>query len=155
MINVPHCLRLIINCHDYNSNTPDFININTFDINTVPHTTILKHILHTIMKLFLILLIFGGLQGRVLVRYAEVFNPKRGHETYTQKGTSVQAEIVHCKLQCFTEQFHSMALPGVLNLLIFTLFGISITVTFLPFRERPAYADTLQRSFLRGPPVFS
>lgn len=131
------------------------MNMDIFDIIIVLHIKTLKQILYTVMKLLLTLLIFSGLQGRVLVRYAEVFNHHTGHEMYTQKGTNVQAEVVHCKLQCFTKQFHFMAVPGIPYLLIFILFAISVILVFLPFGERPVHTDTFQRAFLRGPPLLN
>ncbi len=74
----------------------------------------MQKLLNTIFKLHLVLAIFIGLQGRVLVRYANAFMHKGNNsELSFTKASEVRTTIVHCKLQCFAQKFQQVILPFV------------------------------------------
>ena len=115
----------------------------------------MKKILHITLKLLLVSLIFIGLQGKVLVRYAEIFNKNHKSEITHPEKAHLKASIIHCKLQCYTQHFQKLHVP--VAALLFTLM-------IAPIITRPLYIIPLKEKFptvgpvrllpLRAPPVF-
>ncbi|WP_413666476.1 hypothetical protein ACEN9X_18260 [Mucilaginibacter sp. Mucisp86] len=115
----------------------------------------MKKLLHNILKLLLIALIFIGLQGRVLVRYAVFFNKNVSTEASHSKGIHVRAGIIHCKLQSYTQQFRHFALPAEISLVTFGILVLIIFIALPPFREVFLPVDPIPLLYLRGPPSFN
>jgi hypothetical protein len=114
----------------------------------------MKKALHTTLKLLLVLTIFLGLQGRVLMRYAEIFNKNHKNELVHSETTKVKANIVHCKLQCYTQHFKLLSIPAktffsTLNepLLVFEQ-------VYIPLLENLNFNPPVRLLPLRAPPVF-
>ena len=114
----------------------------------------MKKALHAILKLLLVLAIFLGLQGRVLVRYAEIFNKKHKSELVQSGIAKVKAGIIHCKLQCYTQHFQVLDLP--LIAFIFSLITASLItdLLYISFKEKLSIAGSVRLLPLRAPPAF-
>lgn len=115
----------------------------------------MKKLLHNILKLLLVFLIFIGLQGRVLVRYAIFFNQNVSTEASYSKYVHVRAGIIHCKLQSYTQQFRHSTLPAEISLVTFGILVIIIFIALPPFREVFLPIDPIPLLYLRGPPSFN
>ncbi len=115
----------------------------------------MKKLLHNILKLLLVLLIFTGLQGRVLVRYAIFFNKNVSTEASHSKDVHVRAGIIHCKLQSYTQQFRHSALPAEISLVTFGILIIIVFIALPAFREVFTPIDPIPLLYLRGPPSFN
>jgi hypothetical protein len=115
----------------------------------------MKKALHAILKFLLVVAIFLGLQGRVLVRYAEMFHKNHKTELVHSSGTIVKAGIVHCKLQCYTQHFRMLDIPFIAFFLI-TLIAISsiIDLVYIHLKDKLSFADPVRFLPLRAPPVF-
>jgi hypothetical protein len=118
----------------------------------------MKKALHAILKLLLVLTIFLGLQGRVLVRYAEIILHKNHKNELVNSGTAkVKAGIIHCKLQCYTQHFRVLDIPFVaffVSLIILLTASLIIDQVYIPFKEKFSLADPVRLLPLRGPPAF-
>jgi len=115
----------------------------------------MKKILHITLKLLLVFLIFIGLQGKVLVRYAEIFNKSRKSEITHQEKAHVKVRIIHCKLQCYTQHFQTLHTPAIAFL--FTLLIASIIAAqllYIPHKEKFSTSEPVRLLPLRAPPVF-
>jgi hypothetical protein len=112
-----------------------------------------KKKLHNVLKLLLVFLIFTGLQGRVIIRYAECLNKNLKSEISSTKGIHVRAAIIHCKLQCYTQKFQPIAVPPAVALLSFVLIFIVIIRVYVPFREHLVLVNPVPLLPLRAPPV--
>ena len=89
----------------------------------------MKKVLHTTLKLLLVFLIFAGLQGMVLVRYAEIFNKNHKSEITHPEKVHLKAGIIHCKLQCYTRDFQTLYAP--VTAFLFTLIIATIITRHL------------------------
>ena len=67
----------------------------------------MKKAFHTILKFLLALVIFLGLQGKVIVRYTEIFRQNHKSEIAHTGNVQVKTAIIQCKLQCYTQYFQS------------------------------------------------
>lgn len=117
----------------------------------------MKKTLHAILKLLLVLTIFLGLQGRVLVRYAEIFHKYHKNELINSGTAKVKAGIIHCKLQCYTQHFRVLDIPFVTCLLsVIALIAASLIIDlfYISFKEKFSVADPVRLLPLRGPPAF-
>lgn len=118
----------------------------------------MKKALHAILKLLLVLTIFLGLQGRVLVRYAEIILHKNHKNELVNSGINkVKAGIVHCKLQCYTQHFRVLDIPLVaclFSLIILIAASLIIDLIYIPLTEKLSLADPVRLLPLRGPPAF-
>ena len=115
----------------------------------------MKKALHAILKLLLVLAIFLGLQGRVLVRYAEIFNKKHKSELVQSGITTVKAGIVHCKLQCYTQHFQVLDTPPLIAFLFSLITASLITdLLYISFKEKLSIAGSVRLLPLRAPPAF-
>jgi hypothetical protein len=114
----------------------------------------MKNALHTILKLLLVLAIFLGLQGRVLVRYAEIFHKHNKNELVNLGLTKVKAGIVHCKLQCYTQHFQELDLPIIA--FFFFLIAVSLVTDplYISFKEKLPITGSVRLLPLRAPPAF-
>jgi len=115
----------------------------------------MKKVLHITLKLLLVFLIFTGLQGRVLVRYAEIFNKSHENEITNTGKAHLEAGIIRCKLQCYTKQFQRLHVP--VAALLFTLIKTPVItrVLYVPFKEKFSTAGPVRLLPLRAPPVFA
>jgi hypothetical protein len=116
-----------------------------------PHNK-LKKKLNTALKLVLVFLIFIGLQGRVIVRYTESFHKRFHTETSSAKGMRVASTIIHCKLQCYTQQFHLFGVPAIVCLISFISIFFIICGIDGPLLELILLVDPVPLLQLRGPP---
>ncbi|MDB5117840.1 MAG: hypothetical protein JWQ79_3332 [Mucilaginibacter sp.] len=117
----------------------------------------MKKALHAILKLILVLAIFLGLQGRVLVRYAEIFHKNHKSELVHSGINKVKAGIVHCKLQCYTQHFQVLDIPLVAFFFsLITLIAASsiIDLFYIPYKEKFFLANSVRLLPLRAPPAF-
>src|SRR5882757_11247385 len=104
----------------------------------------MKKALHAILKLLLVLAIFLGLQGRVLVRYAEIFHKNHKNELLNSGINKVKAGIIHCKLQCYTQHFQVLDIPLVaclFSLIILIAASLIIDLFYIPYKEKFSVAD--------------
>jgi H+/Cl- antiporter ClcA len=113
----------------------------------------MKKALHAILKLLLVLAIFLGLQGRVLVRYAEIFHKKHKSELVQSGITTVKAGIVHCKLQCYTQHFQVLDLPLIAFLFSLITASLITDLLYISFKEKLSIAGSVRLLPLRAPPV--
>jgi hypothetical protein len=117
----------------------------------------MKKALHAILKLLLVLAIFLGLQGRVLVRYAEIFHKNHKNELVNSGINKVKAGIIHCKLQCYTQHFQVLDIPLVaffFSLITLIATSLIIELFYIPFKEKLSLADPVRLLPLRAPPSF-
>ena len=114
----------------------------------------MKKVLHITLKLLLISLIFVGLQGRVLVRYAEIFNKGHNSEITHPEKAHLNAGIIYCKLQCYTQNFQRLHVPVAALLFTLIIAPIITWLLYLPFKESFSTAGTVRLLPLRAPPVF-
>jgi hypothetical protein len=114
----------------------------------------MKKNLHTALELLLVLLIFTGLQGRVIIRYAAFFHKNVQSEAGSVKGKHVRTAIVHCKLQCYTQRFHPVAVPAAISLFYFIILPFVIRRAYTPSREQIVFADPVLLLPPRAPPLF-
>jgi hypothetical protein len=113
-----------------------------------------KKTLRTILKLLLVLTIFLGLQGRVLMRYAEIFHKNHKNELVHTGTTKVKAGIVHCKLQCYTQHFQVLDIPLIAFLFSLITAPLIVNLLYISFKEKLLTADSVRLLPLRAPPVF-
>ena len=114
----------------------------------------MKKAFHTILKLSLVLAIFLGLQGKVIVRYTEIFHQNH-HSGITHSGkTQVKSSIIHCKLQCYTRHFQVLNAPVAALLVAFTIALVIVKLLYKPFKEKSHAIYRIRSIPLRAPPVF-
>jgi hypothetical protein len=113
----------------------------------------MKKNLHTVLKLLLVLAIFLGLQGRVLVRYAEGLHKNQKKELAHSANTKIKAGIVHRNLQCYTQHFQELAIPPIANFFSLITAPLLTGPPYIPFREKLCLADPVRLLPLRAPPV--
>jgi hypothetical protein len=114
----------------------------------------MKKAFHTILKLLLVLAIFLGLQGRVIVRYIEIFHQNHKSEVAHRAKTQVKAGIIRCKLQCYTRHFHTLDIPLVSLLLVLITTGPFTALLYITFKEKTSATYSIRLLPLRAPPVF-
>ena len=114
----------------------------------------MKSTFHIILKLLLVLAIFLGLQGKVVVRYAEIFHQNHQSGITHSAKTQVKASIIHCKLQCYTRHFQALNVPVAALLLAFTMALLMATLLYKPFKEKSHAIYRVRLIPLRAPPVF-
>jgi hypothetical protein len=114
----------------------------------------MKKILHITLKLLLVSLIFIGLQGRVLVRYAEIFNKSHKSEIAHPEKAHLNAGIIHCKLQCYTQHFQKLHVPVTALLFTLIIAPIITWLLYIPFKEKFSLTDSVRLRPLRAPPAF-
>ena len=114
----------------------------------------MKKAFHTLSKLLLVLIIFLGLQGRVIIRYLEIFHKNHNTEQFQSETTKVKAGIIHCKLQCFTQRFQTLDIPLIAFLFSFITASLVINRPYLPFKEKHSLTASVWLLPLRAPPVF-
>ena len=114
----------------------------------------MKSAFHTVLKLLLVLAIFLGLQGKVIVRYAEIFHQSYQSGITHSVNTQVKASIIHCKLQCYTRHFQSLHPPLALLLLILIAAPVIAGLLYIPFKEDFIAVYPIRLLPLRAPPVF-
>jgi len=112
----------------------------------------MKKAFHTALKLLLVLVIFLGLQGKVIIRYLEIFHHKT--EQVHSEATKVKARVIHCKLQCYTQHFQALDIPLIAFLLSFIAASVIINRLYLPYKEKHFLAGLVRLLPLRAPPVF-
>jgi hypothetical protein len=114
----------------------------------------MKKVLYTILKFLLVLTIFLGLQGRVLIRYAEIFHIKQKSELAHSGVIKVKANIIHRKLQCYTQHFQALDIP--ISTFFFSLITASLIIDllYISFKEKLSIADSVRLLPLRAPPIF-
>ena len=112
----------------------------------------MKKTFHTLLKLLLVLVIFLGLQGKVIIRYLEIFNHKT-EQVHTEPA-KVKAAIVHCKLQCYTQHFQALDIPLIAFLFSFITASFVINRFYLPFKVKYSLTGSVRLLPLRAPPVF-
>jgi hypothetical protein len=117
-------------------------------------TQIMKNVLHTILKLLLVLAIFLGLQGRVLVRYAEIFHKNHKNELVNSETNKIKTGIVHCKLQCYTQHFQELGLPLIAFFFILITVSLGTNLLYIFFKEKLSITGSVQLLPLRAPPAF-
>jgi hypothetical protein len=113
----------------------------------------MKKMMFNTLKLMLILLIFIGLQSRVIVRFFEVTNTDKITVQTRFAHPVIQKGIVHCKLQCYTQHFQTAGIPAIPFLLIIILFLISNTPVFVNSDEAAEATNWHIPRTLRGPPL--
>jgi hypothetical protein len=114
-----------------------------------------KKALHTTLKLLLVLTIFLGLQGKVIIRYLEIFHKNHKSEIVHTGATRVKNGIIHCKLQCYTQHFQVLDIPPVAALFFFLITTLLIVdLLYISFKEKLLIADSVRLLPLRAPPVF-
>ncbi|WP_426670430.1 hypothetical protein ACPPVU_04120 [Mucilaginibacter sp. McL0603] len=114
----------------------------------------MKKAFHTILKFLLVLVIFLGLQGRVIIRYLEIFHKNHKTEQVHSETTRVRAGIIHCKLQCYTQHFQALDIPLIAFLFSFITASFVINRFYLPFKEKHFLTGSVRLLPLRAPPVF-
>jgi hypothetical protein len=112
----------------------------------------MKKAFNTILKLLLVLAIFLGLQGKVIVRYTEVFNQNHKSEIAHSGKTRVKAAIIHCKLQCYTRHFQSLHPPLASLLRILIVAPVIAGLLYIPFKEDFIAVCPIRLLPLRAPP---
>jgi len=113
----------------------------------------MKRKLQTTLKLLLVFLIFLGLQGRVIARYAESLNKKLKSEINSSKGICVRVAIIHCKLQCYTKKFQQLTIPSAIDHFSFILVFFTISWLYIPFSEHLIIVNPVPLLRLRAPPM--
>lgn len=115
----------------------------------------MKKALYTILKLLLVLSIFLGLQGKVIIRYLEIFHKNNKSEMVHPDAARVKRAIIHCKLQCYTRHFQALDAPTpVASLLLLLIIPLLITnLLYISFEEKLSLADPIPLLPLRAPPV--
>ncbi len=114
----------------------------------------MKKVLHTILKLLLTLVIFLGLQGKVIIRYSAIFHKNHRSELVHSNTTRVKNAIIHCKLQCYTRHFHVLDVVPVATFLCILIIALSRDLLYIFFKEKLFLADSIRLLPLRAPPVF-
>jgi len=114
----------------------------------------MKKILHSTLKLLLVSLIFLGLQGRVLQRYAEIFKKSLESETTHPEKAHVNDSAVYCKLQCYTQHFQRLHVPVAALLFTLIIAPVITRLLYVPFKEKFSTTGTVRLLPLRAPPVF-
>ncbi|MDB5142340.1 MAG: hypothetical protein JWQ66_1053 [Mucilaginibacter sp.] len=115
----------------------------------------MKKILHITLKLLLVSLIFIGLQGKVLVRYAEIFNKNHKSEITHPEKAHLKASIIHCKLQCYTQHFQKLHVPVAALLFTLIIAPIITRPRYIPLKEKFSTAGPVRLLPLRAPPIFN
>jgi hypothetical protein len=114
----------------------------------------MKKVLHITLKLLLATLIFIGLQGRVLVRYVEIFNKNHPSEITHPEKAHLNASIIHCKLQCYARDLHKLSAPVAALLFILIITPVITWLLYIPLKEKSPTAGQVRLLPLRAPPVF-
>jgi hypothetical protein len=113
-----------------------------------------KRTLHTAMKLLLVLTLFLGLQGKVIVRYSEIFHKNPVSVMVHSDATRVKRTIIHCNLQCYTQHFKVLDIPPVTFFFSLIIELLIINLLYISFKEVFSIVGSVRLLFLRGPPVF-
>jgi hypothetical protein len=115
----------------------------------------MKKAFHTILKLLLVLVIFLGLQGKVIIRYLEIYHKNHKIEQAQSEATKVKSAIIHCKLQCYTQHFQTLDIPLIAFLFSFITALVVIKRLYLPFfKEKHSLTSSVRLLPLRAPPIF-
>ena len=112
----------------------------------------MKKTFQSILKLLLVLVIFLGLQGKVIIRYLEIFHHKT--EQVHSEAAKVKTRVIHCKLQCYTQHFQAMDIPLIAFLFSFITAFVIVNRLYLPFKEKHSLTGSVRLLPLRAPPVF-
>jgi hypothetical protein len=115
----------------------------------------MKKTINKVLKLILVFLIFSGLQGRVVIRYLEVFHIKHAANITKSKHPVVKEAIVHCKLQCYTRHFQILDLPLAAFLLVILSVLVERTIFYINYNQAVYITNWHIRRSPRGPPVLS
>ncbi|MDB5023241.1 MAG: hypothetical protein JWP78_996 [Mucilaginibacter sp.] len=115
----------------------------------------MKKVLHSLLKLLLALVIFLGLQGRVIIRYSEIFHKNQKSELMHSEATGFKEAISHCKLQCYTTYFRYLDVVPLVTFLLISIIGfLSHDLLYIFFKKKLFLADLIRLLPLRAPPVF-
>jgi hypothetical protein len=114
----------------------------------------MKKALYTTLKLLLILAIFLGLQGKVIIRYLEIFHKNHKSEIVPSNVTRVKKAVIYCKLQCYTRHFQVLDAPGAKLLLILIVASLITDLLYISLKEKLFVADPVRLLPLRAPPAF-
>jgi len=114
----------------------------------------LKKALHITLKLLLVFALFLGLQGRVLVRYVEIFHKNHSSELVHSGITKIRAGIVHCKLQCYTQHFQTLNTPEKAFFCTPEVPFLISKQLYFHIHENLSFAPPIRLLPLRAPPVF-
>ena len=114
----------------------------------------MKKALHIISKLLLILAIFLGLQGKVIIRYLEIFHKNHKSEIVHSNVTRVKKAVIHRNLQCYTRHFQVLNAPVAALLLILIVASLITDLLYISLKETLFVADPVRLLPLRAPPVF-
>ncbi|MDB5132188.1 MAG: hypothetical protein JWR02_1937 [Mucilaginibacter sp.] len=113
----------------------------------------MKKAVRSTLKLLLVITIFLGLQGRVLVRYAEMFHKNETKELAHSTAVKIKAGVIHRKLQCYTQHFQALGIPPVtISLSLITATTIAAPL-YIPFKKELCKVDPVPLLPLRAPPV--
>jgi hypothetical protein len=112
-----------------------------------------KKAFHTTIKLLLILTIFIGLQGKVIIRYLEVLQKNHESEIAHSGVAGVKKAVIHCNLQCYTRTFKVLDTPGATLLLILIITTLIADLPNIFFGEKLSLADSVRLLPLRAPPA--
>jgi hypothetical protein len=115
----------------------------------------MKESINNMLRLTLVLLIFIGLQGRVVVRYLDALHCKVTNTTAQSSRLVIKEVVVHCKLQCYTQHFHLLGLPVVAFLLIILSFFVPRRSFIINYSQAIYFANWHIRRSPRGPPRLS
>ncbi|HWZ16399.1 MAG TPA: hypothetical protein VNW95_14260 [Mucilaginibacter sp.] len=113
----------------------------------------MKKAFRSILKFLLVLAIFLGLQGRVLVRYAEIFHKSDKRELTHSTTAKVKAGVIHRKLQCYTQHFHALDIPPVATTISLITATTIAAPIYIPFKKELCKVDPVPLLPLRAPPV--
>ena len=114
----------------------------------------MKKAFHSILKFLLALVIFLGLQGKVIVRYTEIFHQKHKSEIAHTGNAQVKTAIIQCKLQCYTQYFQSPHAPVAALLSILNIALVITGLFYICFKEEFQTTYPIRLIPLRAPPVF-
>jgi len=115
----------------------------------------MKESINNMLRLTLVLLIFIGLQGRVVIRYLEVFHIKHAANITKSKHPVVKEAIVHCKLQCYTRHFQILDLPLAAFLIVILSVLVEQIIFYVNYNQAVYITNWHIRRSPRGPPVLS
>jgi hypothetical protein len=113
----------------------------------------MKNIFHTALRLLLVLAIFLGLQGKVIIRYAEIFHKNQKSEVAHSGEARVKARVIHCNLQCYTKHFQARNLPLIAFFFSFIDASIIVDLIYISFGENFSIVYPIRLLPLRAPPA--
>jgi hypothetical protein len=113
----------------------------------------MKKAFRSVLKFLLVLAIFLGLQGRVLVRYAEMFHKTQTKELAHSTTAKIKAGVIHRKLQCYTQHFQALGIPPVTTSLSLITATTIAAPLYIPFKKELWQVDPVPLLPLRAPPV--